>query len=147
MRHEHPSYQTEAPALLALCASILLSVAVQPLGAQEPEDSDCWECHGEDDEMVAKCIEIIRETGRGSTSSLQRRLRIGYTRAARMMDILEERGIVGPPRGSDPREILIDLDAEMPDSPSDDSDSASDSGLEGGDFEHLANAEQNDTPE
>jgi len=103
--------------------------------------------NGEDDEMVAKCIEIIRETGRGSTSSLQRRLRIGYTRAARMMDILEERGIVGPPRGSDPREILIDLDAGIPDSQSDDSSGEADSGLEGGDFEHLANAEKNDTPE
>ena len=102
---------------------------------------------GEDDDMVAQCIEILRETGRGSTSSLQRRLRIGYTRAARMMDILEERGIVGPPRGSDPREILIDLDAGIPDSSADDVSSESDSGLEGGDFEHLANVEENDTPE
>lgn len=59
-------------------------------------------------------MQIIRETRRASTSSLQRRLRIGYTRAARLVDILEERGIVGPPRGSDPREILIDLDGEMP---------------------------------
>lgn len=69
---------------------------------------------GEDDELLAQAIEIIRETRRASTSSLQRRLRIGYTRAARMIDILEERGILGPPRGSDPREILIDLDGEIP---------------------------------
>jgi len=69
---------------------------------------------GEDDEMLSQAIEIIRETRRASTSSLQRRLRIGYTRAARMIDILEERGMVGPPRGSDPREILIDLDGEIP---------------------------------
>lgn len=68
----------------------------------------------EDDDMLEQAVEIIRETKRASTSSLQRRLRIGYTRAARIMDILEERGIIGPPRGSDPREILIDLDGEIP---------------------------------
>ncbi len=69
---------------------------------------------GEDDELLSQAIEIIRETQRASTSSLQRRLRIGYTRAARIIDILEERGILGPPRGSEPREILIDLDGEIP---------------------------------
>ncbi len=69
--------------------------------------------NGDDDDIVTQAIEIIRETHRCSTSSLQRRLRIGYTRAARVVDILEERGIVGPPRGSEPREILIDLDVEM----------------------------------
>ncbi|NQU97384.1 MAG: DNA translocase FtsK, partial [Chloroflexi bacterium] len=73
---------------------------------------------GEDDDLLAQAVEIIRETRRASTSSLQRRLRIGYTRAARMMDILEERGIVGPPCGSDPREILIDLDGQIPDNSS-----------------------------
>jgi len=72
---------------------------------------------GVDDELLEQCVQIIRETRRASTSSLQRRLRIGYTRAARIMDILEERGIVGPPRGSDPREILIDLDGEIPENP------------------------------
>ena len=70
---------------------------------------------GQDDELMEQAIEIIRETQRASTSSLQRRMRIGYTRAARLMDVLEERGIVGPPNGSDPREILIDLDAAVPD--------------------------------
>ncbi len=67
---------------------------------------------GEDDDLLAQAVEIIKETHRASTSSLQRRLRIGYTRAARLMDILEERGIIGPPHGSDPREILIDLDVD-----------------------------------
>jgi len=70
---------------------------------------------GNDDEIIAQAVQIIRETHRASTSSLQRRLRIGYTRAARIMDILEERGIVGTARGSDPREILIDLDVGEPD--------------------------------
>jgi len=70
---------------------------------------------GEDDELVEQAIAIIRETQRASTSSLQRRMRIGYTRAARIIDILEERGIVGPPCGAGPREILIDLDVETED--------------------------------
>jgi len=68
---------------------------------------------GGDDELIEQAISIIRETHRASTSSLQRRMRIGYTRAARIIDILEERGIVGPPRGAEPREILIDLDADI----------------------------------
>lgn len=69
---------------------------------------------GADEDLLDQSIEIIRETRRASTSSLQRRLRIGYTRAARIMDILEERGIIGPPKGSEAREILIDLDGEIP---------------------------------
>ena len=72
------------------------------------------ETDDDDEEMVEMAVQIIKETHRASTSSLQRRLRIGYTRAARIMDLLEERGIVGPPRGSDPREILIDLDGQIP---------------------------------
>ena len=70
-----------------------------------------------EDELFDAAVEIIRQTRRASTSSLQRRLRIGYTRAARLMDMLEEKGIVGPPNGSDPREILIDLDHEIPENP------------------------------
>jgi S-DNA-T family DNA segregation ATPase FtsK/SpoIIIE len=69
---------------------------------------------GEDDEILEQAMEVIRQTKRASTSSLQRRLRIGYTRAARVMDLLEERGIIGPPDGAGPREILIDLDGEIP---------------------------------
>ena len=76
----------------------------------------------EDDDLLMQAVEIIRETRRASTSSLQRRLRIGYTRAARIMDILEERGIIGPPRGSEPREIIIDLDGDIPENPNDDED-------------------------
>ena len=68
----------------------------------------------QDDELLEQALEIIRQTRRASTSSLQRRLRIGYTRAARMMDLLEEKGIVGPPVDSGPREILIDLDGDIP---------------------------------
>lgn len=67
----------------------------------------------EDEALLQQAIEVLRQTRRASTSTLQRRLRIGYTRAARLMDLLEERGIVGPPNGSDPREILVDLDGDI----------------------------------
>jgi len=60
------------------------------------------------DELVDKAIEVIRETHRASTSAIQSRLKVGFTRASRIMDILEERGIIGPPRGSEPREILLE---------------------------------------
>jgi DNA segregation ATPase FtsK/SpoIIIE, S-DNA-T family len=50
---------------------------------------------------------MVLETGQASVSMLQRRLRLGYTRAARIIDAMEEEGIIGPFRGSKPREILI----------------------------------------
>ena len=65
---------------------------------------------GEDEELVQQCIEVIRSEQKASVSKLQRRLRLGYNRAARLMDELEDRGIVGPVHGNEPREILIDLD-------------------------------------
>jgi S-DNA-T family DNA segregation ATPase FtsK/SpoIIIE len=67
-----------------------------------------------DDELLPNALEVIRLTRRASTTMLQRRLRIGYTRAARLMDLLEERGVVGPQVGSGTRDILIDLDNEIP---------------------------------
>lgn len=73
----------------------------------------------ENDDLLEQAVEIIRQTKRASTSSLQRRLRIGYTRAARVMDILEQKGIVGPAQGAEPREILIDLDGDVPTNSSD----------------------------
>lgn len=69
---------------------------------------------GVDEEMLQAAIAVIRETQRASVSLLQRRLKIGYNRAGRLMDQLESKGIVGPVHGSDPREILIDLDGEIP---------------------------------
>lgn len=66
------------------------------------------------DPLFQDAIAVIRRTRRASTSSLQRALGIGYGRAARIFDQLEERGIVGPSRGALPREILIDLDGEIP---------------------------------
>jgi S-DNA-T family DNA segregation ATPase FtsK/SpoIIIE len=65
---------------------------------------------GEDEELIQQCIEVIRSEQKASVSLMQRRLRLGYTRAARIMDELESRGIVGPSKGAEPRDILIDLD-------------------------------------
>jgi S-DNA-T family DNA segregation ATPase FtsK/SpoIIIE len=61
------------------------------------------------DDLVERAIEIVSETQRASASLLQRRLRIGYPRAARLIDELEELGIVGPSRGGGrEREVLVD---------------------------------------
>ena len=68
----------------------------------------------EDEDLIQQCIEVIRSEQKASVSLLQRRLRLGYTRAARIMDELENRGIVGPGKGAEPRDILIDLDAGNP---------------------------------
>ncbi|MBV8176481.1 MAG: DNA translocase FtsK, partial [Verrucomicrobia bacterium] len=77
----------------------------------ESSDQVEEEVSEEDEALVEKCLEIIRQEKRASTSMLQRRLRLGYTRAARVVDILERRGILGPGDGAKPREILVDLDA------------------------------------
>jgi S-DNA-T family DNA segregation ATPase FtsK/SpoIIIE len=70
------------------------------------EDGDL----GDDSELYAQAVDVLKSTRRASTSMLQRRLRIGYNRAARIMELMEEKGIVGPENGSSPREILVDLD-------------------------------------
>jgi DNA segregation ATPase FtsK/SpoIIIE-like protein len=59
-----------------------------------------------DEALIVQALEVLRETKRASTSGLQRRLKIGYNRAAGLMDLLEERGIVGPATEAGPREIL-----------------------------------------
>ena len=69
---------------------------------------------GDDEELFQQALEVLRSTRRASTSMLQRRLRIGYNRAARIVEIMEEKGIVGPENGSSPREILVDLDTYQP---------------------------------
>ncbi|MFH1479182.1 MAG: DNA translocase FtsK [Candidatus Omnitrophota bacterium] len=62
----------------------------------------------EKDEFFDEAVRMVLETGQASVSMLQRRLRLGYTRAARIVDAMEEEGIIGPFRGSKPREILIE---------------------------------------
>ncbi|HEY3176139.1 MAG TPA: DNA translocase FtsK [Candidatus Polarisedimenticolia bacterium] len=64
----------------------------------------------EEDEMFQDAVRCVLETGVASTSHLQRRLRLGYARAARLVDLMEARGIVGPPDGSKQREILVQRD-------------------------------------
>lgn len=61
----------------------------------------------EDDELYQDAKQAVIEAGKASTSYLQRKLRIGYSRAARLMDLLEENGVIGPQDGSRPREILM----------------------------------------
>ncbi len=61
----------------------------------------------EEDDLYNEAVQIVLENDSASTSLLQRRMKIGYGRAARLLDLMEENGIVGPPRGSKPREIVI----------------------------------------
>ncbi len=63
-----------------------------------------------DDDLYEEAKEVVVSAGKASTSYLQRKLRIGYSRAARLMDILEERGVIGPADGAKPREILVGPD-------------------------------------
>lgn len=65
---------------------------------------------GDDDEAYNDVVEFAIQTGKISASLIQRRFRFGYNRAARMMDLLEARGIVGPQNGSKPREVLVKLE-------------------------------------
>jgi len=80
--------------------------------SEKAEESGSFDDDGVDEDLLEAATQIIRETRRASVSLLQRRLKIGYNRAGRLMDQLEEQGIVGPVHGSDPREILIDLDTQ-----------------------------------
>jgi S-DNA-T family DNA segregation ATPase FtsK/SpoIIIE len=98
---EHASAQSEP----AFENSIHERLQGSGSGDEDEEVSD------EDEELVEKCIEVMREEKKASTSLFQRRLRLGYTRAARILDILEQRGYVGPGEGAKPRELLVDLDA------------------------------------
>lgn len=59
----------------------------------------------EDDELMAKAIELVQNAGKASASLLQRRLRVGYARAARLLDLMEDKGIIGPGEGAKPREV------------------------------------------
>jgi S-DNA-T family DNA segregation ATPase FtsK/SpoIIIE len=73
----------------------------------EGSDDDDDDVSQADEELIMKCIEVVRQEQKASTSLLQRRLRLGYTRAARMVDILEQRGIVGPGEGAKAREVFL----------------------------------------
>ena len=64
---------------------------------------------GGDDPLIWEAAEIVVSSGLGSTSNIQRKLKVGYSRAGRIMDMLEEKGVVGPPNGSKPRDVLVDM--------------------------------------
>ena len=73
-------------------------------GSPAPDSAPADDC----DELLPAAVEVVLETGQASVSMLQRRLKLGYSRAARLVDQMEERGIVGPFEGSKPRQLLID---------------------------------------
>jgi S-DNA-T family DNA segregation ATPase FtsK/SpoIIIE len=72
----------------------------------EDEEGDAEIVDGEQDPMYEDAVRIVLEMGKASTSTLQRRLRLGYGRAARILDLMQRDGIIGPPDGSRPREVL-----------------------------------------
>jgi S-DNA-T family DNA segregation ATPase FtsK/SpoIIIE len=72
----------------------------------EDDDADSEEFDGAQDPMYQDAVRVVLEQGKASTSTLQRRLRLGYGRAARILDMMQREGIIGPPDGSRPREVL-----------------------------------------
>jgi S-DNA-T family DNA segregation ATPase FtsK/SpoIIIE len=74
-----------------------------PAADEDPENA---EFEGGDDPAYQDAVRVVLEMGKASTSTLQRRLRLGYGRAARILDMMQREGIIGPPDGSKPREVL-----------------------------------------
>ncbi len=86
--------------------SEILQTNLITLGASQPDGSG-GSCSA-DDPLLWEAAEIVVSMGSASTSNIQRRLSVGYSRAGRIMDMLEEKGVVGAPNGSKPREVLVD---------------------------------------
>ena len=86
--------------------SEILQTNLITLGASQPDGSGGGVT--DDDPLIWEAADIVVSSGLGSTSNIQRRLKVGYSRAGRIMDMLEEKGVVGPPNGSKPREVLVD---------------------------------------
>ena len=82
------------------------NITDKPVGASSFDEKD----DKYDDPLYNEIVDFVIKSGKTSASLLQRRFRLGYNRAARMIDLLEERGIVGPPNGSKPREVLVKYD-------------------------------------
>jgi S-DNA-T family DNA segregation ATPase FtsK/SpoIIIE len=74
--------------------------------SEEEEETPVEELDGEQDPLYQDAVRVVLEMGKASTSTLQRRLRLGYGRAARILDTMQRDGIIGPPDGSRPREVL-----------------------------------------
>ena len=77
-----------------------------PATGDDEDDSSEEAFDGEQDPMYEDAVRVVIEMGKASTSTLQRRLRLGYGRAARILDVMQRDGIIGPPDGSKPREVL-----------------------------------------
>jgi S-DNA-T family DNA segregation ATPase FtsK/SpoIIIE len=81
------------------------SFLIAPISEDE-EDAEAEEFDGTEDPMYQEAVRVVCDMGKASTSTLQRRLRLGYGRAARILDMMQRDGIIGPPDGSRPREVL-----------------------------------------
>ncbi|MEG0302359.1 DNA translocase FtsK, partial [Gordonibacter sp.] len=86
--------------------SEILQTNLITLGASQPDGSG-GSC-SDDDPLIWEAADIVVSSALGSTSNIQRRLKVGYSRAGRIMDMLEDKGVVGPPNGSKPRDVLVD---------------------------------------
>ncbi len=84
---------------------------VQPEGKEEPSEDDGFD--PDEDPLLGDAIQLVVEMGTASTSMLQRRLRLGYTRAGRLIDMLERRGIISGYEGSKPRQVLV-TESDLP---------------------------------
>jgi len=78
------------------------SFLIPPLSDDEENEQD----QGPEDAMYQEAVRVVCEIGKASTSTLQRRLRLGYGRAARILDMMQRDGVIGPPDGSRPRDVL-----------------------------------------
>jgi S-DNA-T family DNA segregation ATPase FtsK/SpoIIIE len=89
-------------------AQVNTDLVQQPLWEEyKAMQKEAGDPQNKDDELLEKAIEMVREQGKASVSLLQRRLRIGYSRAARLIDEMEEQGIIGPDEGGKGRPILV----------------------------------------
>jgi S-DNA-T family DNA segregation ATPase FtsK/SpoIIIE len=84
------------------------SLLETPEGAVEPGDDEDPEFDPDEDPLLDRAIEVVVQTQTASVSLIQRRLRVGYTRAGRLIDMLERRGIISGYEGSKPRRVLVD---------------------------------------
>jgi S-DNA-T family DNA segregation ATPase FtsK/SpoIIIE len=95
-------------AIVEYLANVFGAPEYVDIEAQGGESSNNGDTSFADDPLLEEAVDIVMETGIASASRLQRQLRVGFTRAARLVDTMEQIGIVGPPEGSKPREILVD---------------------------------------